>query len=62
MRQKIIHRIELPHGKNKLLQERFNTTQTTVRNALRFASTSELAKRIQQAAIEDFGGHYVYLT
>lgn len=62
MRQKIVHQIVIPYGKNKLLQERFNTTQTTVRNALRFASSSDLAKRIQQAAIEDFGGHYVYLT
>lgn len=62
MRQKIIHRIELPYGRAKELQQHFGVTRNTVRAALRFATTSDLAKRIQQAAIEDFGGHYVYLT
>lgn len=33
-----------------------------IKRPIRFATTSDLAKRIQQAAIEDFGGHYVYLT
>ncbi|MCD7850443.1 MAG: GntR family transcriptional regulator [Parabacteroides sp.] len=43
-------------GVSKKLQERFGVSAPTVRKALRGITRSELANRIRQVAIKEFGG------
>lgn len=62
MRNKIIQRIEVPHGNNTKICERFGVTQVTVRKALTYSTTSNLAESIRNAALKKFGGRIVYIT
>lgn len=62
MRNKIIQRIEVPHGNNTKICERFGVTQVTVRKALTYSTTSNLAENIRNAALKEFGGKLVYLS
>lgn len=62
MQDKIIQRIEVPRGTCKKLCNMFGCASFTVRAALRFASSSDLSQKIQQSALEDFGGRIVYIT
>lgn len=48
-------KVLVPHGDRKFLADMFDVTTVCVRNALKFSSNSELAKRIRMAAIERGG-------
>lgn len=44
------------NGVSKLLMDRFGVSAPTVRKALRGITKSELANRIRQVAIKEYGG------
>lgn len=48
-------KILVNHGDRRVIAKIFNVSEVTVRNALKFGTNSDLAKRIRKAAIERGG-------
>lgn len=53
---KSTQQILLPHGQSKKIGEALNVSQPTIREALRYQSNTEVAKRIRHTAVKEFGG------